>query len=220
MLRITSNDTFVGPHQNEAVLQAGTKLGEAKYAMIMVHGRGATAESILQLSNELKTKKKTVFLAVQADGHTWYPYSFLAPTHYNQPGLNSGLQAVYNAIELAQNNGIDKANIYILGFSQGACLATEFVARHPDKYAGLFILSGGLIGETVDKKAYSGNLQNTPVFIAGSDVDPHIPLERIKQTTEVLKNLNANVKEKVYPGMPHTINLDQVENINLILEDS
>ncbi len=217
MLRIDQNNTVKGPHQNQAVLKTGASIEDAEYAMIMVHGRGATAEGILQLSNELIKKENTVFMAAQASNYTWYPYSFLAPTENNQPGLDSGLQAIYDLVELAEKNGIPKNKIYILGFSQGACLATEFVARHPDRYAGLFALSGGLIGETVDIDAYSGDLQNTPVFICASDIDPHIPLQRVKDTTSVLKKLNADVNEKIYPGMPHTITLDQIRNVNAIL---
>ena len=212
-----SSDPFSGPHQNQNIAQAGSSLKDAKAAMIMIHGRGASAESIVGLANEFSHNNEITFLAPQANGFTWYPYSFLAPTDKNQPGLNSGLQAIFDLVEKIKQEGITKENIFILGFSQGACLATEFVARHPDKYAGIIALSGGLIGEAVNSSNYLGDLKQTPVFLGCSDVDPHIPKERVDETEQVLKKLGAKVEKKIYPGMGHLVNEDEVSEIQKML---
>ncbi|HBX67460.1 MAG TPA: phospholipase, partial [Balneolaceae bacterium] len=151
------------------------------------------------------------------NGNTWYPYSFLAPTDQNQPGLSSGLQKIHDIIEELESEGISKENIYLLGFSQGACLASEFVARHPAKYAGLIALSGGVIGDAVNPEEYSGDLNGTPVFLGCSDVDAHIPKERVNETEELLKKLGASVTKKLYPGMGHLVNNDEIEHINALL---
>lgn len=217
MLRITSKNTFSGPHQNQPVLTAGTAPEEAEAVIIMVHGRGAGARSILQLAGELKPSKKTAFLAAQASGFTWYPYSFLMPEEQNQPGLNSGLQVIYDLTTLAEEHGVAKENIYFLGFSQGACLASEFVARHPAKYGGLFVLSGGLIGESVFPENYTGDLQQTPVFMGCSDVDAHIPVSRLEESAAVFEKLNADLTLKIYPGMGHLVNEDEIAHINEVL---
>ncbi|MCR9133551.1 MAG: alpha/beta fold hydrolase [bacterium] len=213
----TSDQPFSGPHQNQQLLQAGADPASAKAAMIMIHGRGASAESILGLANELDHQNSITFYAPQASGHTWYPYSFLAPTDQNQPGLNSGLQAVFDAVQQAESDGFSKDQIFLLGFSQGACLASEFVARHPQKYAGLIVLSGGLIGDTLPKDHYSGDLESTPVFMGCSDVDAHIPEQRVHESAEILSTLNADVTKKIYPGMGHTINQDEIDQINRLI---
>tara|TARA_R100000479_G_C6360590_1_gene192854 strand:- start:576 stop:1094 length:519 start_codon:yes stop_codon:yes gene_type:complete len=164
-----------------------------------------------------ETDKKIAYRAPQANGNTWYPYSFLAPTDQNQPGLSSGLQKIHDIIEELESEGISKENIYLLGFSQGACLASEFVARHPAKYAGLIALSGGVIGDAVNPEEYSGDLNGTPVFLGCSDVDAHIPKERVNETEELLKKLGASVTKKLYPGMGHLVNNDEIEHINALL---
>ena len=186
--------------------------------MIMIHGRGASAESIIGLANEFDHKDQITFLAPQASGFTWYPYSFLAPTDQNQPGLNSGLQAIFDLVVKAENEGIKKDKIFIFGFSQGACLATEFVARHPDFYGGLIALSGGLIGDSVSSKNYEGSLEGTEVFLGCSDVDPHIPKERVDETEEVFTKLGGNIIKKIYPGMGHLVNEDEIAEVQRILD--
>ena len=153
LLRITDTNTFKGPHQNMKLVETGAPIEQAEAAMIMLHGRGASAESILSLANEITARDRIAFLAPKAQSNTWYPYSFLAPTIQNQPHLNSGLQAVFDAMNYALEHGIPKDKIFFLGFSQGACLASEFVARHPAKYAGVFALSGGVIGDVVNLAA-------------------------------------------------------------------
>ena len=217
LFRANSEKPFEGPHQNQKVAHAGKDLKDASGAMIMVHGRGASADSILGLANEFDHQNKVAFQAPQANGFTWYPYSFMAPKEKNQPGLNSGLQAIYDLVEKAASEGIEKKNIIILGFSQGACLASEFVARHPDFYGGLIALSGGLIGDRVSKENYSGDLNKTPVFLGCSDIDPHIPKERVNESEEILTNLGARVTKKLYPRMGHLVNEDEITEINKMI---
>lgn len=217
LFRVDSTTNFDGPHQNQKIASAGVSSEEANAAMIMIHGRGASADSILDLRHEFDIAKNLAFRAPQANGHTWYPYSFLAPTQQNEPGLSSGLQQIFNIVEELESNSIPKEQIYLLGFSQGACLASEFVARHPAKYAGLIALSGGLIGDKIQPENYSGDLKGTPVFMGCSDIDPHIPKERVDESETVFNNLGAKVTKKIYPGMGHTVNNDELEHIkNLI----
>jgi predicted esterase len=220
LFKATTEDSFSGPHQGQNIAKGGPDLKNAKAAMIMVHGRGASAESIIGLANEFDHKDQITFLAPQAKGSTWYPYSFLAPTDQNQPGLNSGLQAIFDLVQKAENEGIKKENIFILGFSQGACLATEFVARHPGKYAGVIALSGGLIGDSVNPNNYSGELNQTPVFLGCSDIDPHIPKERVDETEEVFSKLGASVTKKIYPGMGHLVNEDEIMHIQELINST
>lgn len=220
LFKATAENSFSGPHQGQGSAKGGPDLKNAKAAMIMVHGRGASAESIIGLANEFDHKDQITFLAPQAKGFTWYPYSFLAPTDQNQPGLNSGLQAIFDLVQKAQDEGINKENIFILGFSQGACLATEFVARHPRKYAGIIALSGGLIGDAVNPNNYSGDLNQTPVFLGCSDIDPHIPKERVDETEEVFSKLGASVTKKIYPGMGHLVNEDEIMHIQELISST
>ncbi|MDZ7719722.1 MAG: dienelactone hydrolase family protein [Balneolaceae bacterium] len=217
MFRANSEKPFEGPHQNSNIVTHGISPGEADLAMIMIHGRGASAQSIITLSNEFDTGK-IHYRAPQANQFTWYPYSFLQPTEQNEPGLSSGLQLIFDIISDLENEGIPKEKIVLLGFSQGACLSTEFVARHPAKYGGLIALSGGLIGKSVEKEKYKGDLAGTPYFVGCSDVDPHIPVERVDESVEVLKKLGAHITKKIYPGMGHTVNQDEIEQIKKILK--
>lgn len=216
MFRANSEEPFKGPHQNSNIATAGVSPEDADLAMVMIHGRGASAESIITLANEFDTGN-IHYRAPQASQHTWYPYSFLQPTERNEPGLSSGLQIIFDIISDLENEGISKEKIILLGFSQGACLATEFVARHPAKYGGLVALSGGLIGETVDPENYEGALEGTPYFVGCSDVDPHIPVERVDESVKVLKKLGADVTKKIYPGMGHTVNQDEIDHIKEII---
>ena len=217
LFRVNKDTNFEGPHQQTDIAEAGADTSEADAAMIMIHGRGASAPSILELASHFETNDKITYRAPQANGHTWYPYSFMAPTDKNEPGLSSGLQKIFDIIEDLESKGISKENIYLLGFSQGACLASEFIARHPAKYAGLIALSGGVIGDSVDIEKYSGDLEETPVFLGCSDVDPHIPEERVHETEKVLQKLGANVTKKLYPGMGHLVNEDEIKHINAML---
>lgn len=218
MFRANSANPFTGPHQKTGVATAGASVSEAKAAMILIHGRGASAESILTLANEFNTSE-IHYVAPQAEQFTWYPYSFLAPTTHNEPGLSSGLQAIFDILTNLEKEGIPKEKIIITGFSQGACLATEFVARHPARYGGIIALSGGLIGDSVSAANYSGSLDNTPYFVGCSDVDPHIPVERVHESADVMGKLGADVTKQIYPGMGHTVNEDEILNAKNIITD-
>ncbi|MDS0259316.1 alpha/beta hydrolase [Haloarcula sp. S1CR25-12] len=202
-----------GPHQDQQLVTAGTPLAEAEAAMILVHGRGATARSIVQMGRDVH-EDGVALLAPQAARNTWYPNSFLAPVERNEPGRSSGLQAIEDAIETAVEAGIDRERVLLLGFSQGACLASEYVARNPRRYGGLVALSGGLIGETVDPTAYAGDIEGTPVLLGCSDVDPHIPLERVEATAEAFELLGGDVDKRIYEGMGHGVNEDEMDAVS------
>lgn len=199
-----------GPHQNQSVFAAGKPLDAADAVMILVHGRGATATSILDLARALP-HPAMAYLAPQAANNTWYPCSFLAPMANNEPGISSGIQAIADLVEQVEEAGISAENIIIGGFSQGACLSAEYVARHPRRYGGLLVFSGGLIGPPGTPRDYTGSLTGMPVFIGCSDVDFHIPVERVHETTATLTRMGANVTERIYPGMGHTIIQDEID---------
>lgn len=207
-----------GPHQGQQRLTAGTPLPEASAAAVLVHGRGATARSIVQMASEFQRDGLSL-LAPQAARNTWYPNSFLAPVEQNEPGRTSGLQAVDDAVTEATQAGIPTDRVLILGFSQGACLASEFVARNTRRYGGLVAFSGGLIGETIDEDDYGGDLEGTPVFLGCSDVDPHIPIERVHETSRVFERLNGDVEERIYEGMGHGVNQDEIEYVSSLVAD-
>jgi phospholipase/carboxylesterase len=217
MYRIDPDSPFDGPHQKTTPAAAGRSPEEADIAMILVHGRGATPESMLTLADEFN-EPDIHYVAPRASQSTWYPYSFLMPTNQNQPGLNSGLQAIHNLIEDLLVKGINREKIIIGGFSQGACLASEFAARHPARYGGIVALSGGLIGDSVDIGHYEGDMDGTPVFLGCSDVDPHIPVERVHETEAVFQKLGADVTKKIYPGMPHTVIEDEVRQVKKLIQ--
>lgn len=218
LFRVDPENPFHGPHQGKPVSKAGAPLEDAVAAMILVHGRGASADSMLLFADEFE-RSDIHYRAIQADRHTWYPNSFLAPKEQNQPGISSGLQAIYDEIKIINKAGIDTANIVLLGFSQGACLSSEFAARHPQKYGGLVALSGGLIGPEIDSENYSGSFEGTPVFMGCSDYDPHIPQERVHETADILESLGAQVTKKIYPGMGHTVNQDEIEQVKQMLDN-
>lgn len=216
MFRVDREDPFQGPHQNQIIARGGADAESATAAMILIHGRGASADSILMLADEFDAPELH-YVAPQASGHQWYPFSFLAPTDKNEPGLSSGLQAISDIIDELESKGIKKENIILLGFSQGACLTSEFVARHPAKYGGLIALSGGLIGDTVSAQNYSGSLEQSPVFLGCSNIDPHIPKERVDESEKILEGLNGNVTKSIYKGMGHTVNEDEISEVKKII---
>jgi predicted esterase len=207
-----SND----PHAGQPVLRLGPAPREARLALICVHGRGASAEDILGLAAELQLPD-VACLAPQAAGNTWYPYSFLSPIAQNEPGITSGLGVVAGLIDALGAEGITPERIGLLGFSQGACLSLEFAARHARRYAGVFGLSGGVIGPPETPREYAGSFDGTPVFLGCSDTDSHIPLERVHETAEVFRRLGANVDERIYPRMGHTVNRDELEAVRALL---
>ena len=188
----TEPDRTAGPHQNQPVLAAGQPLDRAAAAMVLVHGRGATAQGILSLAEEL-AHPGFAYLAPQAAGNSWYPLSFLAPIERNEPHLSSALAALSAVLETLGEAGIPPERTLLVGFSQGACLALEFVARHAQRFGGVVGLSGGLIGPPGTPRDYPGSLGGTPVFLGCSDVDPHIPKERVIESAEILQHLGADV---------------------------
>jgi predicted esterase len=208
--------SVTGPHQGYALLSEGKELGEARTAMILIHGRGASAYDILELGS-LLAPPEMAQLAPQASNHTWYPNSFLTPLAQNEPHLSSALQVVGDLVAQVEEAGIPAERIVIGGFSQGACLASEFVARHARRYGGLLLFSGGLIGPPGTARDYEGSLAGTPVFIGCSDADFHIPQERVDETAEVLSQLGGKVNKKIYPGMGHTIIEDEIEEARVIV---
>ncbi len=213
---MTQSGNMKGPHQGQPVLAAGTPLDSARAAVVMVHGRGATAESILTLADELD-QPGFAYLAPQAARNTWYPNSFLAPIPSNEPDLSSGLAAIGQVLEHIAATGIPLERTMLLGFSQGACLALEFVARHARRYGGVAGLSGGLIGPDGTPRDYPGSLAGTPIFLGCSDVDFHIPKERVDHSAEVLRRLGGDVTKRLYPGMGHTVNQDEIEAVRAIM---
>lgn len=210
MFRVDPNTPFRGPHQAAEVLTAGEGLERAKAAVILIHGRGASAESILRLVQDL-TIPGVHYTAPQATNHSWYPWSFLKPIQLNQPGLSSALQVIADLMGDFQEQGIPPKRLILAGFSQGACLVSEFAARHPRRFGGVAALSGGLIGESLQESEYHGDLEQTPIFLGCSDVDPHIPLVRVQQTTSILRSLGGHVDERIYPGMGHTVNREEMD---------
>ena len=199
-----------GPHQGQPVLAAGEPLERAKAAMIMLHGRGASAEDILSLAAELNQPGFT-YLAPQAAGNSWYPNSFLAPIPSNEPGLSSGLAVIASILAQLTEAGVGSERTMLLGFSQGACLALEFVARNAQRYGGVAGLSGGLIGPDGTPRDYPGSFEGTPIFLGCSDRDFHIPKERVELSAEVLRGMGGNVTARLYPRMGHTVNQDETQ---------
>jgi len=198
------------PHAQQPVLKAGPPPEKADGTILLMHGRGASAESILSLYDDLGAEEFAA-MAPQAAGGTWYPHSFLAPLDANQPYLDSALRRLESLVADLLARGISSERIILLGFSQGACLTSEFVARHPRRYGAVIGLTGGLIGPPGTPRDYPGSLAGTPVFLGTSDPDPHVPFERVKETEAVFKLMGAKVELRRYPGMPHTINDDELD---------
>ncbi|WP_128905959.1 alpha/beta hydrolase [Halorubrum amylolyticum] len=219
------------PHADEPLVTAGTAIEAADAAVVLVHGRGATARSIVEFGEEVAGDREVALLAPQAAANTWYPNSFLAPVADNEPGRSSGLRAVGRAVGTATDAGIPAERVVVVGFSQGACLASEFVARNPARYGGLAVLSGGLIGESIDLDGYVSDaaaaidgdaadaLAGTPAFLGCSDVDPHIPEERVHETAEVLEALGGDVETRIYEGMGHGINEEETASVSEMVAD-
>lgn len=198
------------------IVSAGVKLSAAKKALIMIHGRGASAEDILSIASYLDVKDYAL-IAPQASAGTWYPYSFMAATSQNEPYLSSALSVLKEITEDVIAAGIAPSNIYFLGFSQGACLTLEFITRNATKYGGAVAFTGGLIGDKVYAENYSGDFDGTPVFIGTSNPDPHVPVERVYASEQILQQMNAAVTLKVYPNMGHTVSQDEITLANKLV---
>ncbi len=204
------------PHGGQPVRAAGTPLDGATVAVVMVHGRGASPESILTLAPALAADG-VAFLAPAAGGGQWYPYGFMQPVARNEPGITSGMRAIARVLDRVAAAGIPPERTVLLGFSQGACLASEFAARHARRYGGLAVLSGGLIGPDGTPRDYAGSLDGTPVFLGCSDVDGHIPAARVRESADVLRRLGGEVDMRLYPGMGHLVNDDEVDAVRAML---
>jgi predicted esterase len=184
--------------------------------VILAHGRGSSGDDMLGLAREFSAKDVS-YLAPEAAGHTWYPYSFLAPIERNEPYLSSALRLLGALVQQAGGEGVAPDRIVLLGFSQGACLSLEFAAGHAQRYAGVVALSGGLIGPAGTPRNYAGSLDGTPVFLGCSDMDPHIPLDRVHESADVFRRMGATVDERIYPRMGHTVNRDEIAAVEAML---
>lgn len=198
------------------IVTAGVTISAAKKVLIMIHGRGASAEDILSLANYLDVKDFAL-IAPQATGGTWYPYSFMAPPAQNEPYLSAALSVLKEITADVVAQGIPPADIYFLGFSQGACLTLEFITRNADKYGGAVAFTGGLIGDKIYPENYTGDFGGTPVFIGTSNPDPHVPVERVHASEQILQQMNAAVTVKVYPNMGHTVSQDEITLANKLV---
>jgi phospholipase/carboxylesterase len=206
------------PHLHGPVRHAGAPLKEAVGAIVLLHGRGGSAEDILSLAEGFYFPQ-LAYLAPEAYGNSWYPFSFLAPVEKNQPWLTSALHKVRATMESLRDAGIPAERVVLLGFSQGACLATEYVARHPERYAGLIAFTGGLIGPPGTDLTHAGDLAKTPAFFGSGDPDPHVPWERVQESADVLAQMGAVVTIKRYAGRPHTVTQEEIGFAKQLIHD-
>jgi phospholipase/carboxylesterase len=206
------------PHGAQPILTEGPAPEKAVATLVLIHGRGDSAEGILSLYENLGLDDIAA-VAPQAYGHTWYPHSFLAPLEANQPFLDSAIKKIDSIINNLISRGVPSERIALLGFSQGACLTTEYLARHPRRYGAAMGLTGGLIGPPGTPRNYPGSLAGTPIFLGTSDPDPHVPVERVQETETVLTRMGAKVELRRYPGMPHTVNEDELDACRDLLHD-
>jgi predicted esterase len=197
------------PHANQPVAAAGVPLGESDAAVIMVHGRNAGPQNIVDLVTRLDRPSWT-YLAPAAANRTWYPFSFMAPIEQNEPWLSSALEVLKQMVADVNARGIPADRLVILGFSQGACLTAEFAVRHPDRYGGIIVFSGGLLGPPGTTWSGEGRFDRTSVFLGCSDIDPHVPKSRVDESTAVFVRMGAEVTERIYPRMGHLVNDDEI----------
>lgn len=193
------------------ILEAGLQIEDAKKAIILIHGRGGDARGMMDLKEYLPLQDFAI-LAPQANNNTWYPYSFMAPVSANEPWLSSAIDTVHELINEVMSSGIPAENIYLAGFSQGACLTLESAARKAQRYGAIIAFTGGLIGETIDPKNYQGDFAGTPILISSGDPDPHVPVSRVHESEAILKEMGAQLTVKLYPGRQHTITNLEVQD--------
>lgn len=198
-------------HKN--ILYRGKRLKEADKALILIHGRGGTAESMLPLSVQLNLEGFAILLP-QAERNTWYPFSFLMPVEKNEPWLSSALSLIADIEHDVMQAGIPPEHLYIAGFSQGACLSLEFAARNAKKFGGVIAFTGGLIGDRIEESNYMGGFEQSPVFIGTSDPDPHVPVSRASESEKILKNMQAMTHLHVYRNMGHVISEEEIDTVN------
>lgn len=207
----------IDPHAGGPVATAGPSPRDAGLGLLLIHGRGASAHEMLSLYEALGLQTIHA-VAPQAVGNTWYPHSFLAPLESNQPFLDSALRRIESILDELLGAGLEAQRVALLGFSQGACLASEFVARHPRRFGPVMALSGGLIGPPGTPRNYPGDLAGTPVFLGAADPDPHVPFARVQETQQVLQRIGGAVEIRRYPGMPHTISDDELDACRKLLQ--
>jgi predicted esterase len=206
-----------GVHSNQPVLHHGPSPRGARCTVVLLHGRGDSAAGILTLAGEFEAPD-VAWLAPQAAGRSWYPYSFLLPVERNEPSLSSALDVIASLVSDLEGQGVGAERVLLAGFSQGACLVSEFGARHPRRYAGIAALSGGLIGAPGTLRQYSGSFAGTPALFGCGDADAHIPLERVEESIAVYRSMGAEVDERIYPAMGHTIVADEIEAMQAMLD--
>jgi len=206
------------PHENTTVFQTGLELYEAKAAMILIHGRGGGAQSILPLLTHINVQGYA-FFAPSAQDNTWYPERFIAPREQNEPFLSSALRKVDSVVNTILEGGVSAQRIMLLGFSQGGCLALEYVARYPRRYGGAVALSGGLIGAEGELVGYQPELDGTPIYLGCSDVDSHIPIARVHESASILEEMGGRVKKQIFPGLGHTINTVEMAITRKMMEN-
>lgn len=204
------------PHKNGAVHHFGAPLAEAAGAVVLLHGRGGSAEDVLSLAQAFY-RPDVAYLAPQAAGNTWYPHSFMAPREANEPWVTSALAKVAAVVS---STGLPADRVLLCGFSQGACLATEFVASHPARYAGLIAFTGGLIGPEGADLRHEGSLAGTPAFLGSGDPDPHVPWTRVQDSANELRRMGATVTARRYPGRMHTISGEELDFARRLVEEA
>lgn len=207
----------MSPHEGQPAVSAGAPLGDAPVVAILVHGRNAAPANILDLARRFERPALT-YLAPAAANRTWYPQSFLAPIAENEPGVSSGIAVVAGLVARAEAAGVPRHRIVVGGFSQGACLTSEFAVRHPARYGGLLIFSGGAIGAPGTTWTTDGNFSGTPVFLGCSDIDAHVPETRVRETADVFTRLGATVTLRIYPGMGHLVNDEEIALAQAVLD--
>lgn len=205
------------PHRDQPIFVWGAPLAEARAAMILVHGRGGSVDDMRALAGEFD-QAGLAYVAAAAADRTWYPYSFLEPLKRNEPHLSSALRLMARVLAKAEAAPLPHERIVLLGFSQGACLALEFAARTARRYGAVIGLSGGLIGPEGTPRDYAGSFAGTPVFLGCSDVDPHVPKRRVEESAEVFGRMGAAVTKRIYPGLGHTINADEIAMVRAMVE--
>lgn len=213
-----SGETALDPHGDQPVLREGAPLDGAGRAIVLLHGRGAWAEDIMSLGRALAAGSSDIaLLAPQAAGHTWYPESFMAPVRRNEPWLTSALELLGRILDDVSEAGVPRERTIVAGFSQGACLASEYVARNPARYGALLAFTGGLVGPPLTDFPHEGDLEETPVYLSAGDTDPHIPWRRVEATRAVLERMRGRVTMRRWPGRPHTILPEEIEEARKLI---
>ncbi|MGE0865819.1 MAG: alpha/beta hydrolase, partial [Vicinamibacterales bacterium] len=205
------------PHAGQPALAFGPPPADARLGVVLIHGRGASASDILGLAHEFALPD-VAYIAPEAAGGSWYPYSFLTNMERNEPWLSSALLVIDGLVRHFEQHGVPAERVALMGFSQGACLTLEFAARHARRYAAVAGFSGGVIGPPGTARDYQGSFDGTPVFVGCSDIDPHIPAERVRESADVFRRMGAAVDERIYPGMGHTINEAEVDAVRQLLK--